>query len=410
MLHLPDPFARVLQSYVKASYYKNTRKADFAKRAFTEGDYRFFMKGVAQLSVYFTADRANLPKNYFNQKELRSGYLLYFLPINALKIAALLKQIPPDFFKSPRSVLDIGSGPGTGAIGTLLHLGAGEPKQRLHITLLDQNKHIMTDGANLIRSMVDAKLCAKPEQLNMIHCDLARDLNQKLPRQQQYDLVLMANVLNEIRDLNRRAKLINQLVQKHLTPDGRLIIVEPALRRQTRELMELRDMIADREIAFIDAPCLHQEACPMFAHNTRDWCHMYWEWERPEFIEHLDDLVGIHKDYLKASYLILSALPSLQRRGLRGGQTRPLPHPPLSKGREHIWRVVSGPLNSKGKSERLLCGPSGLPHLHRLMRLDRNRSKTNQDFDRAMRGDLVVTEAKDKLGKQDSFRLSGDGL
>ena len=29
----------------------------------------------------------------------------------------------------------------------------------------------------------------------------------------------------------------------------------------------------------------------------------------------------------------------------------------------------------------------------------------NQDFDRAMRGDIVVTEAKEKLGKADSFKI-----
>jgi hypothetical protein len=108
----------------------------------------------------------------------------------------------------------------------------------------------------------------------------------------------------------------------------------------------------------------------MLAANARDWCHTYIPWNRPQWIEKIDRLVAIRKDYLKCSYLLLGREPP----------------------QEHafdLWRVVSGPLNSKGKSERLLCGEAGLPHLLRTCRLDREESPANADFDALERGDLV---------------------
>ncbi len=55
-----------------------------------------------------------------------------------------------------------------------------------------------------------------------------------------------------------------------------------------------------------------------------------------------------------------------------------------------LWRVVSGPLNSNGKSERLLCGPAQSRELLRITRLDRDQSQANKDFDELERGDLVI--------------------
>src|SRR3989338_7735703 len=120
----PSFWESLLKRYVKKTFYAGTRKSPFADREeFTEGDYRFFSNGVRKLNLAFTQERPFLPKNYLNQKELRSGYLLYFLPVNALKAAALLSQTssPAPLSGSPLTILDIGSGPGTGMLGTMLH-------------------------------------------------------------------------------------------------------------------------------------------------------------------------------------------------------------------------------------------------------------------------------------------------
>jgi hypothetical protein len=134
--------------------------------------------------------------------------------------------------------------------------------------------------------------------------------------------------------------------------------------------MELRDEIVSEELGVLYAPCLHQAACPMLAANDRDWCHAYIPWDRPAWIEKIDRLAAIRKEYLKCSYLLL-------------GRQEPEARAP------DLWRVVSGPLNSKGKSERLLCGEAALPELLRAVRLDKDASMANEDFGYLERGDLL---------------------
>ena len=125
----------------------------------------------------------------------------------------------------------------------------------------------------------------------------------------------------------------------------------------------------------------------MLQHNDRDWCHVYVDWERPRWIEKVDRMLHLQKEYLKGSFLVLGNEP-----------------PPAYTSNQ--WRVVSGHLNSKGKSELLLCGVGALPKLLRVTRLDKDRSATNADFDHAQRGELVTTNAQDRLTRQDLFQLT----
>ena len=102
-IHMPAFWGDLLQGYLKRTFYAGTRRKDFVNRVqFTEGDYRFFCTGVQDLNIAFTQERHSLPHNYLNKKELRSGYILYFLPVNALKVAALLQQNPIEGFNQPQ--------------------------------------------------------------------------------------------------------------------------------------------------------------------------------------------------------------------------------------------------------------------------------------------------------------------
>jgi len=379
-VRMPPSWELLLKGYVKKTFYADTRKKNFADRAeFTEGDYRFFVEGIRDLSVAFTQERAFLPKNYLNRKEYRSGYILYFLPVNALKVATLLGEIPRDHFvkdgKIDLTIVDVGSGPGTGMLGTMLFLERllkGVASVRLRWILLDQNRQALQDAA-AIHDLVLADLRKRYGQIE-ISSELrleARDLfagriSKRVP---QADLILCLNVIGELSQ-QRLRPLMQDLLVTALSPAGRMLVMEPALQSTTRGLMELRDDIVSDELGFVHAPCLHQASCPMLASNDRDWCHTYIPWDRPAWIEKIDRLAAIRKEYLKCAYLIL-------------GREEPEQRP------RDLWRVVSGPLNSKGKSERLLCGEQGLPQLLRAMRLDKEASVANEDFDSLERGDLL---------------------
>ena len=400
-LQIPPFWEKLLKRYVKKTFYAGTRKADFADReTFTEGDYRFFAKGVQKLNLGFTEERGSLPRNYLNQKDLRSGYLLYFLPVNALKVAALLTQ--NDCLKEalslssrPWTVLDIGSGPGTGMLGTILalerllqnHPVVKHLPLRFRWILVDLNRQALHDACTLHDEAIRHLREVYPQWEIYSECetiigDLASFGTRKYGKA---DLILALNLLGEL-PRQHRLSLVERLLRHHLHPEGRLLLLEPALQRTTRELMELHDEMVNRNSGRVYAPCLHQARCPMLAANRRDWCHTYLEWERPDWIARLDQLVGIRKDYLKCSYLLL---------GSRKGADIVSPQ---------TWRVVSGHLNSKGKSELLLCGPGSLPRLKRVNRLDRDRSEVNREFDRVQRGDIVQVFCEERIYSDTSIR------
>src|SRR5438094_459650 len=78
-------------------------------------------EGVRTLSRLFTKERNALGSDYFADPALRRAYLLYFLPVNLAKVASLLQEMPA-LPARPLRILDVGSGPGVGALAVLGHL------------------------------------------------------------------------------------------------------------------------------------------------------------------------------------------------------------------------------------------------------------------------------------------------
>ena len=72
----------------------------------------------------------------------------------------------------------------------------------------------------------------------------------------------------------RRAALLEEAAGL-LRPGGSLVVVEPALRETSRQLLEVRDLLVARGFV-VRAPCLFRGACPARLRET-DWCHA----ERP---------------------------------------------------------------------------------------------------------------------------------
>ena len=131
----------------------------------------------------------------------------------------------------------------------------------------------------------------------------------------------------------------------------------------------------------------------MLAESARDWCHFYIEWQRPRLIEMIDHATGLDHRYLKVAYMILEA-PLPRGEGLgEGDRTTPTLALPPQGGGKDLYRVVSSLLSSKGKIELVLCGGNG--EMHRIRRLDKNASSSNEDFGNVQRGDIVrFTENK----------------
>jgi ribosomal protein RSM22 (predicted rRNA methylase) len=400
-------FDELLFDYVTERYLPDRRRG--MRGGPRQNLLKFFAKGVAEVSRSFTSERAERSQRYFNRPEFRSGYLLYFLPTNVPKVTHTLRiaDAAARFQrKSELAVLDLGSGPGTGTLAIANYFRTESPSTRLAIDAVDQTRHVLHDAESLFERSQFPNATLKTRTL---------DITQRSGLERirgRYHIICCANVLNEMGPIPHRVRLMGHLLRNHLHQGGIVIIIEPALRGPTRDLMTLRDQLlvhhpserSERSpiVPRVIAPCLHHAPCPMLAHNNRDWCHAYLDWKRPQLIIDLDHLIGNRKDYLKFSYLILQHRPSSQPLAadvpMSEANGRPSPD---------LFRVVSAPLRSKGKQELLLCPSTEAQTctLHRLTRLNRDKSENNQGFDQTLRGDLVKTRNSERLKATDAFDI-----
>lgn len=351
-----------------------------------------FAMGAAKLSDAFTTSRKMLPQNYLNSKENRSSYLLYFTITNFAKVIKALDEIKKspsgNLFKEKEQIkiLDLGSGPATASLAASHFFKTRYPNVKLSIEAVDQNREILKDAQSLFGKL------GSPN--HHFHTSLDTIHYSSVPgsiRKKNFDLIIAANIFNEMGDLHKQFELCKRLIEENLQ-NGFMIILDVATQKSTRTLMELRDLLLDKCNIKIISPCLHQEPCPMLKHNDRDWCHFYLNWDCPKVIRDVDSLLDIKHNYLKMAYLIIQ----------KDKKCEDAPG----------FRVVSSPLLSKGKTELLLCG---VGRLTRITRLDRDYSEKNfplpyknsKGKDYIQRGDIVeVSDHTDKITRDTQINIT----
>ncbi len=348
---------------------------------------------VVRLSHLLTRDRENLSVAYLSDRGLREAYRAYFLPPNLEKVQAPLRALRlhrgRSLEKEKLRILDLGCGPGTASLGVLEFFAAQKNRPVLEFAAVDlvsenlkiarelftasRNRHALVASLKTVRSSIE----------HAVHLAEA-----------PFDLIIFSNVLNELYvqekgRILRRIDLVQRLLNRFLSRDGSCIIIEPALRETSRELLGVRDGLIELDYAIV-APCLCQGKCPALA-NPKDWCHEDIPWDPPDRIRELDRLAGLRKDSLKFSYLIL--------RHAAGART--------SRFGENSFRVVSDLLISKGKTELYLCGESGRSLA---VRLDKDATPENEIFGKLLRGDIarferLIDEGRRlKIGKETVIR------
>jgi SAM-dependent methyltransferase len=195
-----------------------------------------------------------------------------------------------------------------------------------------------------------------------------------------FDTITLGHVLNELgrgpSALAERAALLERAAAQ-LRPGGSLVVLEPALRDTSRELLSVRDLLVARGYA-VRAPCLWRGGCPALVKAT-DWCHAERTWSPPPMLDALAREAGLHKEALKMSYLVLAPR----------GEAWPEPPP----GR--LFRIVSEPLEGKGRLRYMGCGPEGRVGL---ALQEKHRTPENERFFSLRRGDVVAVEGTEPRG------------
>ena len=372
--------SEILEVLAKVSPEKNLRGDALAQ-------------AVVNLSFLFTTARASLPPRYLDDSAHASAYLSYFLPVNLSKVQVLLDELPNDNHEisdRPMAVLDLGCGPGTGSLALLDWLWHRSPERAKSLSVLaaDTSHESLQDAKRLWEAYCQevgiSSTGLRYVEGNLEH-PLKGDLGKQIVRGGPYDLMIMANCLNElfptaVDSTADRAAVVGQLLP-FLSTHGTIMIVEPALRQTARELHQLRNHLLKQNLCTVYSPCLHEQACPALDHPD-DWCHEERPWQTPPVIAAIDRDVGFIKDALKFSYLLLRT----------DGRT-------IVSRSPQTFRVVSELRELKGEKRAWLCNETGRPEVGRL---DRKASPHNAAVDSWHRGAIVHIERivrKEREGK-----------
>jgi len=162
-------------------------------------------------------------------------------------VLSRLAEQRPDW--RPRSLLDVGAGPGAASWATLAVWPSLE-----RVTLVEIEPEMIRAGRTLATTAPSSAL----RDATWVHADAAAG-------EQRADLVLASYVLNELRP-DDVAPLARTLWDR---TDDTIVVVEPGTPDGYRVVLAARDAVLHAGGSTV-APCPHDLACPL---PQGDWCH-----------------------------------------------------------------------------------------------------------------------------------------
>ncbi len=269
--------------------------ARYLKKTYPRARGRGLVEDVRVLSESFTSDRGSLPQSYLSQPPARSAYMSYAHPLQLLRGVSALQEVRaragaawPGGVDGRLRVLDLGAG--LGAMSQALLSVAGEGPWP-EIALLDQQRAALRDARGLTAAVALAlRPDEAPPRVHTVTAPVDEWLPKAAERGYQYDVVLFGALLNE----HSRSWAASLAATLPLVAEGGIVVlVEPAMPRIGRELMQLRESLLE-ETATI-APCAHQAACPLLR-RTRDWCFTVRRAKFPRSVASIARQIG-HQDF-----------------------------------------------------------------------------------------------------------------
>ena len=299
-------------------------------------------------------ERALVGQPYLRDPELRREYVAEIAPRTEVSLAKVFAEIFQDAPAKPPRVLDLGAG--TGAAGAAVRAFFGASTEVVSVDRVA--------GPGIVAADVGS-----PGALRGVTG--------------RFDLIVAAHLLNElflamppVERVSARAERVRAWCETLLAPGGTTVILEPALRETSRDLLAVRDQLIASGLHVV-APCLWAAPCPALARD-RDWCH--------DTTFEPSEVVGQRPRRVDFSYLALrtTGQPSTD---------------------QSLFRVVSDLLEEKGRLRIYGCGPAGR---HPLVRLDRHRTESNAAFADLARGELIRVQGTTSAG--DGLRVGRDSV
>jgi len=236
---LPEYMERLIESYIE----KKTGKPPDDPVVLD----RIANAILAQKSRYWKERQVSYRKAYHVL-----GYLAYHAPVYVVQFEHILWQIiEQGLSKQHMRILDLGTGPGVvplAVIDLLNRIGSGTAE----VHAVERSE----ENLEAYNAIVPAASAAAGERVRVerpIRADIERLDPADLPC--GIDLMVFSNVLNEVRDLEieQRAEIVVALADR-LSPDGTIVVVEPADLANSTTMRRTVRAIADRGLT-IYAPC-----------------------------------------------------------------------------------------------------------------------------------------------------------
>jgi hypothetical protein len=248
-------------------------------------------------------------------KNRRLAYFLSFMPCNLFRTASVWAELKRLGFQWPFSQeqdfrgIEWGAGVASGACGIIAgerFAPVGLPK-RGNFALIEQSKAALELGTKWLDFYSDEGFSVR---------SFHRRVDLKSPwlpaGAPKFHLFVFSYFLNESEIAPE--VLVEQFLktcEQHLEEEGLVLIIEPALRLQSRKLLDFRRTLLEHPAMKsgktglkVLLPCLGHQACGALA-KPDDWCHEEVSWWRPPYLRELDAVTGLDRKSLPFSYLVI---------------------------------------------------------------------------------------------------------
>jgi len=346
---------------------KTRRKPDLASLAGAVLRLQRGLTGTRELVNKQPGADTATPATYMDDPDLLSAYLSYYWPVSYTQIRYILQRLEIQ----AQHVLDLGSGPGPMSAALFDWMteqdrsGQALPSEQMpQLTLLDSSAKAL-QLAEEILSTTASRFGLPAAELRCITANLAEAALPPGP----YDLIVFGHSLNELGAglpdwQERRLNLIRRAAAL-LAPGGCLLLIEPALLRTARDLIQLRDsLLSDQPDdktgqaglpgqtrsppLELLGPCTCPIPCPAFIQGENQTCHEEFGWAVPPLVASLAEKAGLERQRIKMAWFAFR---------------RPQPEAAASSAastQDASYRVVSEPmLNKAGRIRYLICGAAG---------------------------------------------------
>ncbi len=307
------------------------------------------LKDIKELSHQLTDERIKRKISYMNIAPLLTAYAHYFLPWNLYRLTNVFSAFSKEVFthiNDESVLLDLGSGPLTVPIA--LWLARPELRsKKLTFYCVDLSQNALSLGEEIFLSAVAATatptVAHEPWKIVRVRGSFGVEIRQKA------DFVFCVNMCNEFfahstDTIDLQAQKFESSLQVYAKEDARFFVAEPGIPQASRFISLVRNLFLQKKMT-IEAPCPHEEKCPMDGKRGGKWCHFVLSTENaPKKLQKLSESAGLQKDRATISF-VLAAQGSLDK---------------VKKEKDIVLRIASDIIKLPQGRGRYACSKIGL--------------------------------------------------